>query len=322
MFIDYGDLRLPVSVDEQDGQGKAVPPEERRRLADMLDKIAKEPGALIRAVERPAKADWWIRWQAGKVFLVPDAEWSRKEAAGKGVDGLLGPVEAGEKLGGWLKDSLGKIARAENLKRLASNPGEEIARGTGDLDAKVTVEVLRRRDETDKKGQAVEWPAGGRPAFYDGDLLTIRLSNPGRIPVDVTLLYVDSGFGIDALFPSKDKGELNRLEAGDCVRIDLDVEASTAGLENLVVIAVKGEGQPADFVSLAQPTIALAEKDVTKRGIDAARGLNSPLGRLLQNALYGEGGTRAVKRPKGNTDHLIKRLSWQIEPVKRPVEDK
>ena len=62
------------------------------------------------------------------------------------------------------------------------------------------------------------------------------------------------------------------------------VTGATLGLEHLVVIAVRRRESPCDFSGLAQPTLERA--GASPRGADT---LESPLGRLLQAALYAPG---------------------------------
>jgi hypothetical protein len=68
------------------------------------------------------------------------------------------------------------------------------------------------------------------------------------------------------------------------MEFDNDVD----GQEHLVVIAVRGQGQPIDFTLLAQPKLPVA------RGDDVNRSLKSPLGRLLARGMFGEGRSRGL----------------------------
>ena len=49
----------------------------------------------------------------------------------------------------------------------------------------------------DKAGQPIPWPAAG-VRFFDGDRVQFVIQNPNPYPVDVTLLYTDSGFAISS----------------------------------------------------------------------------------------------------------------------------
>ena len=89
----------------------------------------------------------------------------------------------------------------------------------------------------------------------------------------------------------------------------------TLGLEHFVAVAVRAaDNQSVDFSQLAQPTLEKA------RGMDRTRGgpsgLDSPLGRLLQRAMFGQGATRGIT-PEMTDDYSIKVHSWRIMPEKR-----
>jgi len=318
VFVDYGDLRLRVAVDAADFGGKAVPEAERQKLTETLSVMEKDPKSLTRTAAGPADADWLVRWDAGRVYLQRASEWSAGRGEGKPAS-LFGPAEGG-KTAEWLKASLEKIARAENLKRLTADSPED-GRGDDDASARIDVEVRLHKGEADAKGVPVDF-ARGLPAVYDGDVAKVHLNNTGHVPVDVTILYIDNGYGITSLFPDTSKNEDNRIPPGGTRVIRLDVNGQTLGAEHLVVIAVQGKGLNADFGSLEQPTIEEAKGSQKSRGRDDGRGLNSPLGKLLQNALYGEGGTRGVSRRHEANEYVLKCLTWKIEPGKRPGEGK
>ena len=137
--------------------------------------------------------------------------------------------------------------------------------------------------------------------------MTIRMKNPCRFPVDVTLLTIDTAYGIQALFP--EQGEINRLQPGDSVPFTAEVVAESRGLEHVVAIAVKADGEVVDFTSLTQPSL----EKVRTRGGAGNRSLESPLGELLKHAVFAEGKTRGVKRTAVKA-HRLQLLTWEVEP--------
>jgi hypothetical protein len=145
--------------------------------------------------------------------------------------------------------------------------------------------------------------------------LGIRLRNPNPFAIDVTLLWVDSGYGIKAFFP-QNRGEINRIPAnGVLPLLPLKIDSKTLGLEHLVAIAVRaGDDQAVDFSQLAQPTLEKAKDMDRTRG--GSSGLDSPLGKLLQHAMFGQGGTRGGT-PEMIDDYSIQVHSWRICPEKR-----
>jgi hypothetical protein len=146
--------------------------------------------------------------------------------------------------------------------------------------------------------------------LYDQDRMAFKITNPGRVAADVTLLYVDSGHGIDVLFP---QDEDNRIRPGESVTALTKLNSKTTGPEHLVVIAVKGTGQRINFAPLAQPTLTQARA----RGGDGA--LDTPLGRLVKRAVFGDGDARGMTADEVE-DALVTLMSWQIKAEKRTSE--
>ena len=81
----------------------------------------------------------------------------------------------------------------------------------------------------------------------------------------------------------------------------------------MMVIAVKGEGQPVDFTCLAQPTLEKAEEAATRGS--GKRSLGLPLGQLLKNAVYAQGAARGLDVVDADTQSL-RLLSWSVQPQK------
>jgi hypothetical protein len=309
-FSAVGDQRLKVAVDPADAAGKAVPEGLRQKLVEAVKRL-DGAGSVVQSVEAPKAADWLVRaWGGGQqVVLVPAAGWSVGHDASAVPS--FGPAAVDDKLTDWLKESLQRVARAEALKRLAAG-GE----ATADGGVKIKVTPLRCKDRADKRGSIpFAWP-GPSLAVYDGDRMVVRISNTGRAPVDVTILYIDSGCGINCLYP-KD-GEVNRLAAGDTITTaPLRVTGKTAGLEQMVVLAVKGQGQPVDFSALEQPSL---DRAVASRG-QAREALETPLGRLLKKGLYGQGDARGLTRDEVE-DNVMVLMPLHVRPEKRPEDPK
>jgi hypothetical protein len=142
-----------------------------------------------------------------------------------------------------------------------------------------------------------------------GDAIHIRVKNCGLVPVDVTLLFVDSSYGIEAFDLIRHSRPDNRLKPGEEDRtIAFRVTPSTVGLEHLVAIAVRARGEiPTDFSWLRQTTadIGRVRSGVQEDGGDP----NSPLGPLLQG-MYAAGQTRGLE-PERTKEAVIKVLSWR-----------
>ena len=128
--------------------------------------------------------------------------------------------------------------------------------------------------------------------------------------LDVTLLVVGSDFEIQAFYPqSSEVGQ--SLDPGKPLSTPAPSgeisDAPPFGPECLVVIATPATNPPADFTPLAQAGLALA------RGADPRRSLQSPLGELLESAMFRTGGRRGLGRAVAE-QHGMRILTWRTEP--------
>jgi len=300
VMVDVGDQQLKVAVDSKDAEGKAVAKEAQAALSTALKGLGGQD-ALIQHVDKTSQADWLVRLQGQKVVLVPAAGWMIGRDA---VDEKkrFGPVPNDDRVADWLRASLETIARGENLKRLAA---AESGAATG---VRLDIKLLRRKDSKDKVGTfPLAWP-GPTLAALDGDLLLVKLTNKGRTPIDVTLLYVDSAYGIDCLYPAQ--GQLNRLEPGESESVKLKVTSKTVGHEHFVAIAVKANGQPVDYSLFAQPSLNQA---LARGGDGVKQVLQTPLGKLLQRGIYGQGTSRSVTRDE-QQEYAMTIIPMHIQP--------
>jgi hypothetical protein len=96
------------------------------------------------------------------------------------------------------------------------------------------------------------------------------------------------------------------------------IEGPLSGPEHLFVIAVKAKAleQPVDFSSLEGEGLEQALDRERMRGVPKSRGLQSPLGQILQRSQYGLG-TRGA-RPVENEESALLLYSWQFVAEKRP----
>lgn len=287
-------LRLAVVADDVSESTRKV----SQQIETKLKALAAQPNSLFDVVASNSDVDWFVRVEKAQADLVPAQGWA-SNADSKLVQ-KFGPVPTGEGMAEWLTDNLQRIVRAKHLLSLASS-GTEKARG--DSDVAVEVELLRFKDENDKEGEVVRWETSGLQ-LQSGDLVAFRVHNRGRTAVDVTLLFVDSEFGISAVFPDPQTATDNRLLANKSLKTPkFHVTADTLGLEHVTTLAVKASGQPLDFTFLAQPRLERS------RGPD----LDSPLGQLLKSALFGQGTTRGLGKT-AIKDHAFQLLSWQVVP--------
>jgi hypothetical protein len=313
VLLDLGEHRLGVALDTIDVAGKPISQAQRQHLEGLLAKVPG-PGIPVEVIGDVRKADWVLRPGKDRLHLV------RASDANPGSDlasvPLYESIPVDDDLVGRLREHLGRILRAENLMRIASDSAADLPRQSN---LRLDIEVRLRENKYDRSGKRpLVWQGQGLTLF-DQDLCAFVVRNPARVSLDVTLLYVDSDYGITTLFPSKKLGEDNRLRPGESVTIRTNVNAKTVGLEHLVVVGVRGKGQRVDLSSLDQPSLEKARKDEKTRGVQ--EGLDSPLGKLLRQALYSEGDIARTMTREDLEDYTIRLLSWRVEPRRRPASE-
>lgn len=294
VVIDYGWRRLRLAVDVQDEAA-------RRRLTDLLKPLAEGQEAVVKVVTAADRADWLLRLEGSRLVLVPAAG----ELQTRGVaPHRFGSNANADSYPAWLKDNLLRIVRARGLLSAAGFSESEQTRGVED-GVQIKVEPVRLPNQGDRPVQVLNLSEDR--TVRPGDRIAFRIHNPNPFAVHVTLLYVSSDYRILAYWPERESEEDNRIPAGRTVTTPVgNVGDKTLGVEHLVVIAVKAQRDPVDFTCLEQPSLDRA------RG--QARGaLDSPLGRLLTLAAYGEGGTRSLTRAEV-AGHAMRILTWEVLP--------
>jgi hypothetical protein len=315
VYIPYTSLKLKVAADGKAASGAlgpiANPPvtvgriatnpsyrpdaKSRERLQAELEKIAAagKEQPWIEVVSDPRQAEWLVRAEGNDVFLLP--------AEGVPLSQKPRPLPAKE-LGEEIKQRLGRVARARNLLQLASPSGP----GQSDSRVKLDIRMKRFKDEVDRTGITVDYE-NTPVSLYAGDLVRFHVHNPNPFGIYATVLMVDGAYGIASFYPEEGVTNLKALGPDRGVDLDLRVNDDTLGVEHLVVIAVKDPGYPVDFRMLSQEGV---------RGSPDANTLRSPLGQLIETALYAQGNTRgAARRDFG--DHRLRTISWTTLAGKR-----
>ncbi len=309
VFVDCQPDPMLVAADPRDEQGAPLGVEQFEVLRRIVEKTTAEDNSPIKAVDDIADAEWLVRQTDGTVSLVPASGVLRR---GLQKPPHFGPFAIDDRLPVELRNRLQRIARAHSLLTLAAG-GQKNARGVSPV--QVAIELLRYDDEH-PEGEPVD-AAGGRPTLQPGEIVAFRVENLSRMSVDVTLLFVDSNFGITAFFPPSGVAADNRLKPNRFSQSTLITPRARVtpapDLEHMVVIAVKAEPMkaPTEFGFLAQPSIERA-RGVAARQRDAS--INSPLGQLLQRALYQEGDARGLSAAQLD-EYATQVLSWRVAPA-------
>ncbi|PWF55165.1 caspase family protein [Massilia glaciei] len=213
-------------------------------------------------------ADVELVARGAKAWLLP-AGMRHGAPGGEGVWSV--PIGSDEKLlAARLHEQLQRIAKVQNLLKLAAQMPLDPAGGKPMLSMQVRAAGSARRTSV---------AAGGLARLKAGDRIYFRFDNRGTRSVDLTLLFLDSSFGIAPVFPYY-RGETNRVEPNGQVEVALDITATTLGRERLLAVAV--EAAPftlvADFSFLAQRGAPEARpKRAGDPGQDDAEGLRALL---------------------------------------------
>ena len=213
-------------------------------------------------------------------------------------------------LGDWL-NAIGKVRNLEQM--VGRFKGGRFARKI-----KISLFVTRKGGQ----GETIVDQSSRQP-LKDGDQIRLDVTNTSNTPIDLTILFVDSQFGISTLFPSR--GRTNRISAGGRKKnIGGRINKQTLGLEGMIVIASKAQdGAPvANFSFLAQKKLSRT-KNVRSMGMGRSKPeqQGNAFEDLFAGAAFGnpkKGGTRsaggrkkAARTPFKNV--MIKSVRWLVE---------
>jgi hypothetical protein len=306
VYADFGDQRLRVAIDAQAARGTAVDP-----LRAILTQLAGEKSTPIALVDDVNLADWLLINRAPS-DQPPDWVLSPRsevvEVRGLATTDSKPPMQFAVDLQAPQKiaETFESIARAASLLGLTARFGNE---ASGDLQLECA--LLYRA-----AGAPAPVPVNpDRPTtLAAGGKLQIRLTNRGRVPVDFNLLFVDSQFGIQAIFPRSFAAD-NRLPPRKMFETQpMTVTAHTVGREHIVLIAVPAGRAPTNFVFLTQPTLALAQRQLAQqRGGGAAQAFEE----FLEFVAYRSGNTRGTAIGPGTDAPVVEVRSWIVDPQPR-----
>ena len=292
VFIDFGDRLLRVAMSETpDEQGSL-----KENLRDTLSKIAESDSSFISIAKSSEHADWLISIDGDGAELVPAKGWISPDESG--IDApRFGPIptDGNQETRRWLSGRFQRIAQASNLVKLS---GEQTA---SDID--VPLRTIIYRDKDDRVGKMVDDRRAIR--LKTGDLVAFEVENRGSDAVDVSMLFVDSAYGITALFPRASVLD-NRITRGNKARSPrFRVKANTTGIEQVVMIAVKAEDEPISFGFLEQPSLEQLPTTL--------RALETPLGKLIKRIHYRDGEKRGLTIEESDS-YSVQSVSWTVKP--------
>lgn len=337
VHLELADQRLRIAIDDKTNRGEPTPKEKLLELEKELTKFADAQKSLLEMTTSPSSAQWLLRYDSlkeDKLYLVPATGWLLKKQARTGdrassvtmreLPPQYGPVPEGQTRASWLHEHLEKIARVRNVLSLATKTQRFRAHVRNSaLAVKIKTDILRFRDESDDKAEVVT-SGSGRIVLHHRDPIVIQVRNQGRQAIDVTLLLLSEDYSISAVFPTTDKTPDNRVLPNNVLEVGSRMNAKAPGIEHLVIIAAAGKDVTnyANFSFLAQSGFEGAQ-EVVKRGGPGAQelGFNSPLGRLLRKAAYGDGIARGMENDEV-ADYAFQVISYELSPEKRPADKK
>ena len=176
--------------------------------------------------------------------------------------GLNGGAEAHRST---LVSGLSRMIRAQNLLRLSS--------ALGQTSGKLLINLDVNPEEEEKQSYNT---FSSLLSLHGGDKLKLEFKNTEAQAMDVSVLFIDSAFGIYQLYP--EPGQPGRLSAGEVASVEGEIENSTLGMEQFMVIATPADRNdpPSYYGFLQQEPMAYT------RVLDASRSLAS------NNALFAE----------------------------------
>jgi hypothetical protein len=335
-WTDFGSMRLKLAVDPEPmrtiaqlanaaaSRGTAdSPPTETadvaasaamlRTLSSQLKTESSQDGLIWEAVDDPRSAQWVVQLRDGKLVLLSrDASQVRNNLPPETPQFKVPMTDTAAEV----DREITRIARAQNLVELSKMEqagADQTASGGAAADdstrPNVEFKILRYKSRTDRNGAAVDFSKGPL-TLVPGDFVGWRMTNHSPFDVAVSLLYIDAGFGVHSLYPRAGSGTDNLLtrNGGTYATRPIKVTASPVGNEHVVLFAVPRRvgSQPPDFSFLEQPTLPK-----TRGARDENPALNSAIGRVLQQALYGAGGTRGLDSDDAAETHLMLQ-SWRV----------
>ena len=300
---------MKVAFDDQSGE--TPPSAGASNIPDILRQLQTDPNQRIKFVEGSDKADWIVRQtQSGECFLVPCEGWSKVPD-----ETYFGPAPREGQLE-WFRDRLSRIARVKGLLKLC-DASEKQSGGLlmTLLGAKKPCAIkleLSLIDAQTEESEPIDWTRRNW-TLTDGEQVMLEITNSGSEMIDFSVLFIDSRFSITPLFPSPGVIADNRIEPQQSYFLGpLQVESTSLGLEHLLVIATKAQGQPLDFSWLGQDSLE-AVQNAARGGI--GNNQHDPFGELLRDTMFSKQNVRGMKMADAEGT-CMRSLSWQTTPKK------
>lgn len=322
VYRDLGSLQLSVDV-ELDGEftDPAAARQMLQHVREQLQTASEADGALFRLAESGETPEWTVVLTPDGVYLQrTDSEriaWDDAEKldlARRRGEIFGDPYLLNDDLADILGNDLDRIARAENLRKLAEEPA-----ASDDPSVNVSVEVLREVDPVTKQLEPFA-PANLESSIVEADqVLRLKITNNGTEPVSIVVFYIDNAYSIKPRFPrTSSDARINQIPVGGTLekQIGFKINDQTIGWEHVIVIAVGAKDQNTldELLQLQQEQLIGAKT----RGPDQQ--LTSPLARLIDNTVTATRGSDDPDAVPDAGSYAIRRVSWNIVPSAAKVK--
>ena len=207
------------------------------------------------------------------------------------IDMKMDPSKLQRKIGA----TLSRIAKVINLQRIASQLSD--ADSVEGLDIHFEVESVSGGTRNILSQHIVQ-------ELVPDDKVVAYAENSGAKAVDLTVLFIDSRYGIQAIFPTN--GHSNRIGPGGKIKLfSGKVDTTSFGLERMMVIAVQAQPKMPEthFTYLEQPSL---QKTISKRN-----GAKTDWQDLFNAAGFGLGNQRGPVGRMGDAGISIYR--WRVK---------
>lgn len=308
------DFQLAVSVIKTKGQ--------TNRVFDALNKglsnVAEKNPLLIRQEKDGDKANLFVTIFDDKLwFISPDQHLpchiqyglSKKELEAckrERKPERLSYLDYNDKLPGSgenrirenLRQGLLRIAKARNLLAIQSALGKQ--------DKTLKLDFLVEKGNSKI---ALYKPA---PKLKTGDWVNLSIENTSNKGQGITVLFVDSQFGIQLAHPRS--GEPNVLKPKESLKLRFQVNVDTTGYEHLVVLHAESTGIVQSYSFLEQPPLSVSTRGHSQNMLEQEK--SSPLQRMMQAAKTGMQMSRglALGGDKPAPQSGLNIFSWQTLP--------
>lgn len=298
----FGEMRIKIYVEPKSPLEEVLKAIDRD-VADQIQiaNIREGAGWSLEVVAPAAASEYGIRGSVeDQVVLLPGAGRQVRENLPATTRKYFAayPMTDTQRLVGDLERDLPKLFRWQNLWRVSSGVNAMDGGETHDL----KIGALKLSGLQDQEGE----PLRGS-VLRSGDLVRFTLRNDGIQNLWVTVLYLDSDFGVKRLSPGPLQIEARR--ALKPFTLQMTADGNSGGQEGLIVFVSPATDKTApDFSFLEQEPILVASERT--RGIGDVP--STPFGHLLKTAAFNSG-TRGME-PVVVTTPAVLTQTWLLIP--------